>query len=395
MTPTLFESERMHLDDSIELTVQSMLAYGPRYEHWAIAFSGGKDSTCVVTLIMVLILSGRIKAPKTLTVLYADTRMELPPLQHSAMLILRELEKRGISVRVVLPPMDERFFVYMFGRGVPPPKNRFRWCTSQIKIEPMLAALASLRAETGAKLLMLTGVRIGESAQRDQRIALSCGRDGAECGQGWFQEATPESVADTLAPILHWRVCHVWDWLYLHAPMEGFATSRIAEVYGGDEAQEINARTGCVGCNLASRDTALEVLIQNPNWSHLSPLRGLKPLYAELKRPLNRLRKPGDERRVDGSLVKNPMRLGPLTMAAREIGITTVLKIQNEVNHVRPAQQFSLINDGELSRIRELMAANTWPDGWRGDEPNGGELLDEVLPDGSVQKVLFIEDDSE
>src|SRR3978361_1949575 len=102
--------------------------------------------------------------------------------------MLTELERRGVKTQVVLPEMDDRFYVYMFGRGVPPPSNTFRWCTSQLKIEPMAAALRTLRDETGEKFLMLTGVRVGESAARDQRIAVTCGKNGSECGQGWFQE---------------------------------------------------------------------------------------------------------------------------------------------------------------------------------------------------------------
>ena len=146
-----------------------------------------------MTLLAHLIAAGQIAPPETLTVLYADTRMELPPLHACALTILNELAQRGMRTQVVLPDLDDRFFVSLFGRGVPAPKNRFRWCTSQLKIEPMERALADLRQATGEKLLMLTGVRLGESAARDSRIALSCDRDGTECGQGWFQEATPDT----------------------------------------------------------------------------------------------------------------------------------------------------------------------------------------------------------
>ncbi len=122
--------------------------------------------------------------------------MELPPLQAAALNLLREVELRNVQTRMVLPALDDRFFVSMFGRGVPPPKNLFRWCTPQLKVEPMEAALAELRVRYGEKFLMLTGLRVGESAARDQRIALSCSKDGAECGQGWFQVKTPAAVAD-------------------------------------------------------------------------------------------------------------------------------------------------------------------------------------------------------
>ncbi|WP_228040968.1 hypothetical protein [Nodosilinea sp. LEGE 07088] len=85
-----------------------------------------------------------------------------------------------------------------------------------------------------------------------------------ECGQGWFQQTTSTAVADTLAPLLHWRICHVWDWL-VQADVElGYPTFDIAEVYGHDpqddlgETESINARTGCIGCPLVQEDAALE-----------------------------------------------------------------------------------------------------------------------------------------
>jgi DNA sulfur modification protein DndC len=389
-TQNLFEDARMTMDEAHELTAESLRNYGERYKHWAIAFSGGKDSSATVTIIAQLLAEGRIPEPQSLTVLMSDTRMELPPLMASAMGILAECRRRGFQTQIVMPEMDDRYFVYMFGRGVPPPKNRFRWCTPQLKVEPMLNALKSLRDRAGEKLLMLTGVRLGESAARNQRIALSCSRDGAECGQGWFQETTPTAIADTLAPLLHWRVCHVWDWLSVFAPDYGFPTLTVADVYGGDEAQEINARTGCVGCNLASRDTALDRILRQPKWAYLRPFKRLKPLYAELTKSHNRLRK-GMERRADGELVKNPGRLGPLTMEARRAGLNEILDIQQEINDAARSNdrpEISLINEQELDRINELIAANTWPNRWSGEEEIGDAVGDRVMRDGSIQSIL-------
>ena len=384
LQPTLFDGERMRLTDAIELTATSLGVHGAAYDHWAIAFSGGKDSSATLTVVLWLIKSGRIEAPKSLTVLYADTRMELPPLHATAMQILAEVRSMGIRVEIVLPELDERFFVYMFGRGVPPPSNTFRWCTQQIKIDPMVEALKLLRKDAGEKFLMLTGVRIGESAARDQRIAVACGKNNSECGQGWFQIATPEAVADTLSPLLHWRLCHVWDWLTGLVPAgyeHGFSTGNIAQVYGQDEDMETHARTGCAGCNLASRDLALEGIIRRPYWSHLQPLMELRPLYAALKKPHNRLRKDGTESRKDGSLVSNPCRMGPLTFEARLWGLSRIKDIQ-----ARAA--VDLINAEEEARILELIAAKTWPRGWDGTEPLASMPFDNVNPDGSVQPVM-------
>lgn len=379
---TFWDSDRMTMTEAIDRTAESVKAFAGGHRHWAIGFSGGKDSGTVASLIPHLILRGKIPAPESLTIVYADTRMELPPLQAAAVAMMDALKARGFKTRVVMPPIEDRFMVYMLGRGVPPPSNTFRWCTPQIKVDPMVEALRSLRDSSGSKLLMLTGVRVGESAARDARISLACGKNGAECGQGWFQETTPESVADTLAPILHWRVCLVWKWLRDYAPGLGYPTQLIAESYGGDEAEEVNARTGCVGCNLASRDVALETIVKNPKWSHLSPLFRLREVYAELKKPKNRLRKDGSERRADGTLSSNPNRMGPLTLDARRWGLDQILQIQSEA-------RVDLINAEEQQAIEGMISAGVWPNGWDGTEPVATTPMDETIAEGVVQPVFM------
>lgn len=396
---SLFENQRLDLSGAIELSLASLREYGQRYRHWAIAYSGGKDSSATVAFVAWAIKSGLVPTPASLSVLYADTRQELPPLQQTAVKLLDVLRDEGFNAQVVLPPLDKRFYVYMLGRGVPPPKNRFRWCTVSLKVDPMMAALGDLRERTGQKLLTLTGVRIGESAARDQRIAVSCSKDSGECGQGWFQVATDEAIADTLAPLLHWRLCHIYDWLYFEQDRHGYKVDRIAVVYGEDDI-----RTGCVGCNLVNKDTALLRLVRTPEWAHLKPLLELKPLFRELTKAKWRIRKSEPERRKDGHFgiednlkpVKNDLdmsadwddlrdqvkglpakkkqrdnsqRLGPLTMEARAYGLEQVLDIQRRAGG-------DLINAEEEARIRELWALNTWPDGWSGEEVVGSVPLD-------------------
>ncbi|WP_449255173.1 phosphoadenosine phosphosulfate reductase domain-containing protein [Bosea sp. (in: a-proteobacteria)] len=401
MQPTLFEgAKRLVYDDAVELTVQSMQAYGPAHDHWGIAWSGGKDSSATLTLILHLIEVGRIAPPRSLTVFYADTRQELPPLAISASRIMDQLQRRGVRCEVVTAPLDKRFLVYILGRGVPPPNNNtLRWCTRQIKIDPMTAALEARLDELGGGILMITGVRQGESAIRDQRIVMSCGKDGAECGQGWYQQVLPAAKGirgriATLAPLLHWRVCNVWDWLKIYAPSPdygGWATREIADAYGGDEAEEINARTGCAGCPLASKDLALDTIIASADWSYLSPLKGLKPLYRELRLPENRLRKAGFEYLKDGSRAANPQRMGPLTFDARLMGLDRILSIQAQVNVAARAArrpEIDILNAEEEARIRFLIAAGTWPQGWAGDEPTADTPMDTLFGDGSVQPLL-------
>lgn len=397
-TLSLFEEDRLTLPKSVELSAESLSKYGEFYKHWAIAFSGGKDSTATVTLVAHLLETGRISKPESITVLYADTRQELPPLHTAAMNIMGELRQRGFDTRVVLPELDQRYFVYMLGRGVPPPSNTFRWCTPKLKVMSMERELEALRQERGEKFLMLTGVRIGESAARDQRISMSCTKDGGECGQGWFQQSSSNAVADTLAPIVHWRVCHVWDWLMFEAPMMGFSTDAIAKVYGQDTAEgeePMNARTGCIGCPLVQKDAALDRVVTQPEWAYLAPLQKLRPLYWEIKKPQYRLRKHGEIRKAATKYIGRN-RLGPLHLDARRWLLGEVLAIQDEVNQAAREQgkpEVLLINDEELARVEELIEANTWPNQWDGTEARGDEMFPEVLPDGSIQRHLF-EDDS-
>jgi DNA sulfur modification protein DndC len=398
--PTLFEDLRLTLAEAIDLTIASLLAYGDAHPHWGIAYSGGKDSSATLTLVGYLIDAGRIPAPQSLTVWYADTRQELPPLAHAAARIMAKLRERGITVNIVRASMDKRFLVYMLGRGVPPPNNNtLRWCTRQIKVDPMAAAIEQALVGVDGQVLMITGVRQGESVVRDARIALSCSKDGGECGQGWYQQVLPNASGirgrlATLAPLLHWRVCHIWEWLMFGAPdpdYGGWPTTTIAAAYGGEEAEEINARTGCIGCPLASKEKALEAILTQRAWAYLEPLKGLKPLYRELREPRHRLRKAGIERRKDGSAAANPQRMGPLTFEARLMGLDRVLSIQAAVNAAavqlgRPT--IDILNTEEEARIRELIAAGTWPDGWDGSEPAADTPLDTIYADGWVQPLL-------
>lgn len=390
----LFGTKRMQMDESIAMTAASMNAYGPDHDTWVFAWSGGKDSTTTLTLILWMIESKMIAAPKRIIVMYADTRMELTPLSVAAHQIIEELKEREVDVRIVMAGLDDRFLVYMLGRGVPPPSNRFRWCTGKIKIEPMEKELRKVVGEF-EKALVITGVRTGESAVRDERIRTSCNSKDAECGQGWYQNDLQSDKVATLAPILHWRVCHVWEWLKHWAPdvkYGDWSTRMIADAYGGDEAEEINSRTGCIGCPLVETDTGLANVIKIPTWKYLAPLKRLKVLYREMRLPKYRLRKTGWQKKKDGSLSKNQNRMGPLTLEARSYFLDQILSLQEEIN-ISAKELFrpivDIINSEEEARIRELINLKTFPERWDGDEQTGDMVFDQYFQDGTIQPRLF------
>lgn len=393
----LWDRQRSQMTDSIHDALNSLNAYLPRYEHLAFAFSGGKDSTAALTFALWAIEAGKVPRPKRVTVLYSDTRMEAPPLHQSAMQILDDCRQRGYHARVVTAPIKHRLLVYWLGQGVPAPSNRMRWCTDKIKVMPIEGALGELSAGEAAVLgkpLVITGVRMGESAKRDDRITLSCSRDGAECGQGWFQESLPAELCDKLAPLLTWRVCHVFEWCRTWAPQAEYGdwdTRLVAEVYGGDEAEELAARTGCSGCPVASEDKGLRAIVRRVVWACYAPLLDLRPLFWRMREPRYRLRQPGGERRKDGQLCTNQQRLGPMTLDARAEALDAILDIERRVNEAARATrqpEICLLNGEELACIRETWERSPWPEGWTGTEPRGDVEMDRIFANGHVQPLL-------
>src|SRR5690349_17773376 len=81
---TLFGETRKSFEWSYHKTIEELQGYDSTM-HWVIAYSGGKDSTTVVTLIAHAIETGLLSPPKSLLALYADTGLEVPPLQQAAL----------------------------------------------------------------------------------------------------------------------------------------------------------------------------------------------------------------------------------------------------------------------------------------------------------------------
>ncbi|SRR6266487_509753 len=396
-----------------------------QYPIWYIGYSGGKDSTALVTYLAHAIETKRLPRPEKVVVQYADTGMEIPPLQQSAHAIMETLRNRySFETQIIRPDLDACWFVYMLGRGVPLPSNAFRYCTRNLKADPMKKNILMIKQE-GEKPLLITGIREGESPARDDVITATCNRDNGECGQGYLHVKTSKDTGtDSHAPILGWRVCHVWDWLMWDAPEYGFDTAEIAMIYGQDvtEGEEpLSARTGCMNCPLVTDpksehphpDKMLERVLTIPKYQYLTPLTKLLDIYVTLNQDNHRLRRTIINKKTGESRYPK----GPLTLDARRYGLAAVKAVQNEVNRaarvcnmpeIRTPYRFlcngingkmlklgldwlpvfllctftqhsrwcrdRLINDEEESRILELIAANTWPNGWTGGELQANEF---------------------
>lgn len=421
-----FAAPRMDMRTAINLSLESLTRYLARHRHVVVMFSGGKDSTLALTFTLWAIFSKRVPAPESITVVLADTRLELPPLMLSALRLLDEARERGeeagvpVETRVVCSPLDERILVYMLGTGVPPATSMtMRWCTRLAKGKPadetltgirvadaVAEAFGALGAATPSRgrsgVLTITGLRVGESAARDARIATACSSKGGECGAGLYQKTAEKRDDAVLAPILHWRACHVWEWNLRWAPLEeygGWSTRFVAEVYGGatldakDDLEVIDerARTGCMTCFVIEDDLATERVVKLAAWSHLAPVLELKELWRRLRRHDVRLRQPKGEKRADGKLAAKQHRVGPMVIPARLEALAAVLDVQRRVNAEalrlgRPG--LDILNAEEEARIRALCAAGTWPRRWTGREKLATAPFEE-----NGQLNLLVEDD--
>lgn len=89
--------------------------------------------------------------------------------------------------------------------------------------------------------------------------------------------------------------------------------------------------------------------------------------------------------------------MGPLTLEARQMGLDRILGIQAACTAAADLQRrprINLINAEEEARIRALIAAGMWPDGWEGDEPSAEAVMPIVYQIGAVQPLLFSTEDA-
>ncbi len=220
---------------------------------WLLAFSGGKDSTTVLILATEFL---RRERPQnvSLEVLYADTRLEIPPMaRHAEKMLLHvealaQAEELPLKVHRVTSPIEQSFWALVIGRGYPMPSFRFRWCTDRLKVRPMRQAAL----KGGKEGIMLIGVREEESTVRAGRIRQACGR--GECGPAAVGRAGPFK---SFSPIRDWRACEVWKFLLTQARDWGWPTEGLWALYGGDEA----VRYGCWVCPLVRKDKAMQMAI--------------------------------------------------------------------------------------------------------------------------------------
>ena len=333
------------------------------YRPWIIGFSGGKDSTALLTLVWLALkrIKEGVLAPfqlrRPVYVVCNDTLVENPIISSYVDGVLDQIEKQArkedlpIFVRKTIPKLEDSFWVNVIGKGYPVPNTAFRWCTDKMKIKPTARFITEQVDECG-EAIVLIGTRKAESATRARSI-----KKHEVHGQRLTHHTLLHNTY-VYAPIKELMLEEVWYIVNAIPCPWGFDNSVLFNIYMDASADDYEcptvvtdkshgscgqSRFGCWVCTVVKDDKSMRSLIKNGReW--------MKPLYdfrLELDSERNILENRMPFRR-DGRRAVNDM--GPYIFKYRAKILKRLLEVQHELQHIDP--KIRLISDRELIAIQ-------------------------------------------
>ena len=148
--------------------------------------SGGKDSTALLLALREAEIHHRA--------VFADTQWEAQETYEYFDLLRGRL---GMTIDVVGRPGGMRGrILHRAGFSA----RMQRWCTRELKIEPLRAYHDAVEAETGEETVSVMGIRADESPSRAKMLVLDDEPEGARSWGGWvWRPLLAWSIADVLA----------------------------------------------------------------------------------------------------------------------------------------------------------------------------------------------------
>ena len=338
------------------------------YKHdnrpWLIGYSGGKDSTLLVSLVIetVMRLPARERT-KHIFIVTSDTGVENPIVKkymHSSSNKINEFSKKisaNIHADIIYPEVIQSYWSLVIGLGYPTPEPPgFRWCTERLKILPMNRYTNSIIEQHGEVILLL-GVRKAESNTRKRSIT------AREIEGKILTRHTDIPKAHVYNPLTEIKNELVWEYLlkddgvstwgvdmkYLFSLYQGEDLGEEQSVVGQVDKDKIpitgNSRFGCWCCTIVKVDKSLQKFIDNGS-KELIPLRDFRDWLVSIRQdPEFR-----DNKRRNGKVYQKSngeYGFGPFKLSARQEILKRLLILQRDTG-------FELITNEELKTIDTL-----------------------------------------
>ena len=346
---------------------------------WIIGYSGGKDSTCMLQLVFNAIRElPEDQRTKPIYVVSSDTLVENPLilnyLENNIHAINKAAKKEHLPItsHPVKPQYKDSFWTLMIGKGYPSPRQKFRWCTSRLKINPIDDFIDRM-TEQHEEVIVILGVRRAESQSRQQSI------DAKTIEGKLLKRHTSNPKAYVYAPIENFDLQDVWSYLNLVPNPWNGNNNALLSLYrdASDESecpiqQDADApscgqsRFGCWICTVVVQDKSLTGFMGN-GYEELGPLLQFRNWVYEIRDHEEYRQK----WRMNGSIYylstqdnKKKQGLGPFKLSARKEMLERLLKAEVAYNHLVKQREasifdppekkyFQLITIEELKLIRE------------------------------------------
>lgn len=341
---------------------------------WIIGYSGGKDSTVVLTLVWKALTAikdtlGGCALTRSVFVVNNDTLVENPIISDYVVEVLDVIkraaieQKLPITVQVTTPKLEDSFWISFLGKGYPVPNNQFRWCTDRLKIKPTTQFILD-KVDAMGEAIVLIGTRLSESATRAKSI-----RKHEIKGKRLSKHPLNPNTY-TYAPIKELYLEEVWYILSHESSPWGYDNSKLFDIYANASADDYEcptmmtdksqpscgqSRFGCWVCTVVKEDKSMMALIKNGNeW--MAPLLKYRDLMVEGRNVSeNRL-----ETRRNGQVAVDSEghNQGNYTFEYRSVMLKKLLELQKQLQAIKPHME--LITSQELVAIQ----VNWYRDGY-------------------------------
>ena len=355
-----------------DIIKEIMVVYKHDNRPWLIGYSGGKDSSLLVSLVYEAVK--RLKnigsdLNKKIYVITSDTMVENPIVKrymHSSSNSINIAADKNhddlpIEAHMIYPEIDQTFWCRVIGLGYPTPEPPgFRWCTERLKINPM-NKFVNERIDESGEIIILLGVRKGESATRLKTIT------AREIEGKLLNLHNDIPNAYVYNPITDIPNDLVWEFLlkgdcrspwgtdmkYLFNLYQGESMGEEQSVLGEIDRDKIpvtgNSRFGCWCCTMVKEDKSLQNFIDKSSGDDkrvLIELRDFRNKLLEM-RESSQYR---DTKRRNGAVYKKAdgtFGLGPFKLEARRLILRELLELENRTG-------LELITEDELKVIDKM-----------------------------------------